>query len=157
MVVDTALDNNFKFLPLLAMDKNEGRIIHVTHQIPFQITHDIKEDKRLHWSFTARHGHAAMYAGIHSLTDEYENLSIGWTGQMVENAKHDSFENVHRHEIEESSLTCEEKEAMTTQLAQEHNCIPLFLDNDSIAGHYHGYCKTCKEKDIMAFCVCITT
>jgi trehalose-6-phosphate synthase len=135
--------NNFRFLPLLASDKNEGRIIHVTHQLPFEITHDMKEEKRLHWSFTARHGHAAMYAGMHSLIDEWETLCIGWTGQMFENAKRSS-EDLNRCEIEESSLTKEEKEAMTTQLVQEHNCVPLFLDNESVAGHYHGYCKTCE-------------
>lgn len=139
----TSESNNFQFLPLLASDKNEGRIIHVTHQIPFEVTHDLKEQDRLHWSFASRHGHAAMYAGMHSLVDEWETLCIGWSGQMYENS-HDSSEDFNRREIEVSSLTPAEKDALTTQLRQEHNCIPLFLDNESIAGHYYGYCKTCK-------------
>jgi trehalose 6-phosphate synthase/phosphatase len=138
------IDNgdNFRFLPLLAPDKNQGRIIHVTHQIPFQVSHDIKEDERLHWSFTSRHGHAAMYAGMHSLIDEWETICIGWTGKMYEKSL-SSSEDVNRLEIDESTLSEKEKVAMTIQLQQEHNCIPLFLDGESIAGHYHGYCKTC--------------
>lgn len=145
------IDNsdNFRFLPLLAPDKNQGRIIHVTHQIPFQVSHDIKEDERLHWSFTSRHGHAAMYAGMHSLIDEWETICIGWTGKMYEKSL-SSSEDVNRLEIDESTLSEKEKVAMTTQLQQEHNCIPLFLDGESIAGHYHGYCKTC-----MYFIYCI--
>ncbi|CEP15235.1 hypothetical protein [Parasitella parasitica] len=138
------LDNNadnFHFLPLLAPDNNQGRIIHVTHQIPYQVSHDIKEDKRLHWSFTSRHGHAAMYAGMHSLIDEWETLCIGWTGKMYEKST-SSCQDVNLLEIDESVLSTDEKIAMTTQLQQEHNCIPLFLDSESVAGHYYGYCKT---------------
>ncbi|KAI7892938.1 glycosyltransferase family 20-domain-containing protein [Mucor mucedo] len=134
-------ESNFNFLPLLGLDRNQGRIIHVTHQIPFKVTHDIKEEERLHWSFSSRHGHAAMYAGMHSLIDEWETLCIGWSGQMYENSK-SSSEDVYRHEIDMTTLTSQEKQAMTSQLQQEHNCIPLFLDNDSVAGHYYGYCKT---------------
>jgi trehalose 6-phosphate synthase/phosphatase len=135
--------NNFRFLPLLAVDENQGRIVHVTHQIPFEIKHDMKEEERLHWNFVSRHGHAAMYAGMHSLIDEWETVCIGWSGQMYENST-SSSEDVSRREIDVSTLSSAEKEAISTQLKQEHNCIPIFLDNESIAGHYHGYCKTRK-------------
>lgn len=134
--------DNLQFLPLLAPDKNQGRIMHVTHQIPYQVTHDMKEDEKLHWTFTSRHGHAAMYAGMQSLIDEWETVCIGWTGKMYERSM-SSSEDVNRLEIDESTLSEKEKNAMTIQLEQEHNCIPLFLDSESIAGHYHGYCKTC--------------
>jgi trehalose-6-phosphate synthase len=134
--------DNFRFLPLLGADENQGRIVHVTHQIPFEINHDMKEEERLHWNFVSRHGHAAMYAGMHSLIDEWETVCIGWTGQMYENSTSSS----ERQEIDVSSLSLVEKEAIANQLKQEHNCIPIFLDNESIAGHYHGYCKTCKKK-----------
>ncbi|KAI8353311.1 glycosyltransferase family 20-domain-containing protein [Choanephora cucurbitarum] len=127
-------NSELQYLPLLAMDRTQGRIIHVTHQIPYEISHDIREDERLHWSFTSRHGHAAMYAGMQSLTDEWETLCIGWTGQM--------FENKDTEKKEISSLSEREKNAIKTQLKQEHDCIPLFLDSDSVAGHYYGYCKT---------------
>ncbi|KAL7329095.1 hypothetical protein PS15p_207256 [Mucor circinelloides] len=133
--------DNLQFLPLLAPDKNQGRIMHVTHQIPYQVTHDIKEDEKLHWTFTSRHGHAAMYAGMQSLIDEWETVCIGWTGKMYERSM-SSSEDVNQLEIDESTLSEKEKNAMTIQLQQEHNCIPLFLDSESIAGHYHGYCKT---------------
>ena len=139
----TTHDNEFNFLPLLASDKNQGRILHVSHQIPFEITHDIKEDQRLQWSFTSRHEHAAMYAGMHSMADEWETLCLGWSGQMYENSNN-TTEDFSRHEIDPTTLTPTEKEAIATQLLEQQNCIPLFLDNESIAGHYHGYCKTCK-------------
>lgn len=141
---DIKRNDSFNFLPLLASDRNQGRIIHVTHQIPFEVTHDIKEDERLHWSFTSRLGHAAMYAGMHSLIDEWETICIGWSGRMYENSE--SSSDVTRHEIDVSSLTTKEKDSIKVQLEQEHNCIPLFLDTESINGHYHGYCKTCKIK-----------
>lgn len=140
---DTARYEGFNFLPLLASDRNQGRIIHVTHQIPFEISHDIKEDERLHWSFASRHGHAAMYAGMHSLIDEWETICIGWSGRIYENSDSCS-EDVTRQEVDVSSLTTEEKASIRRQLEQEHNCIPLFLDSESIDGHYYGYCKTCK-------------
>lgn len=128
------------FLPLLAPGKNHGRIINVTHQIPFEITHDIKEDERLHWSFTSRQGHAAMYAGIHSLIDEWETINIGWTGKIYERTA-GLFEDINRYQVD--VLSQKEKDAITAQLKQESNCIPLFLDNDDIVGHYYGYCKQC--------------
>lgn len=141
-MVDTHA-NNFRFLPLLAADENQGRIVHVTHQIPFEVNHDMKEAERLHWNFIPRHGHAAMYAGMHSLNDEWETICIGWSGQMYESSTSLS-EDISRREIDVSMLSVTEKEALRTQLRQEHNCILIFLDNESIAGHYRGYCKTCK-------------
>ncbi|KAG0740386.1 hypothetical protein G6F62_007284 [Rhizopus arrhizus] len=74
-----------------------------------------------------------MYAGIQSLADEWKTLSIGWTGQAYEG-------NSGRCELD--NLDEQEKETIRVQLEQEYNCIPLFLDNESVLGHYHGYCKT---------------
>lgn len=136
----TTGNNNFSFLPLLPIDDHQGRIIHVTHQIPFEVIHETDEEGSLQWTFRPRHEHAAMYAGIHSLIDEWETLCIGWTGQIYKDSP--SLENVDRYEID--MLGDQEKESLQSQLYQEHNCIPLFLDSSSVAGHYHGYCKTCK-------------
>ncbi|CEI89466.1 hypothetical protein RMCBS344292_03821 [Rhizopus microsporus] len=134
----TTGNNNFSFLPLLPIDDHQGRIIHVTHQIPFEVIHETDEEGSLQWTFRPRHEHAAMYAGIHSLIDEWETLCIGWTGQIYKDSP--SLENVDRYEID--MLGNQEKESLQSQLYQEHNCIPLFLDSSSVAGHYHGYCKT---------------
>lgn len=136
----TTGNNNFSFLPLLPIDDYQGRIIHVTHQIPFEVIHETDEEGSFQWTFRPRHEHAAMYAGIHSLIDEWETLCIGWIGQIYKDSP--SLENVDRYEID--MLSDQEKESLQSQLYQEHNCIPLFLDSSSVAGHYHGYCKTCK-------------
>ncbi|KAI8982541.1 glycosyltransferase family 20-domain-containing protein [Pilobolus umbonatus] len=124
---------------VLPTDK-KGRIIHVTHQLPFSVSHDHKEDERLTWTFTPRQGHAAMYAGMFSLNDEWETVCIGWTGNIQERS-HLTSEDINKYDIDGSSLSDTEKEAMKTQL-KSNNCIPLLLDSDSVSGHYYGYCKT---------------
>ncbi|KAG1239869.1 hypothetical protein G6F68_018213 [Rhizopus microsporus] len=126
--------DNFSFVPLVpANSEKQGRIISITHQIPWEIIHNAAKDNK--WSFRPRHEHAAMYAGIQSLADEWKTLSIGWTGQAYEG-------NSGRCELD--NLDEQEKETIRVQLEQEYNCIPLFLDNESVLGHYHGFWKTCK-------------
>jgi trehalose 6-phosphate synthase/phosphatase len=137
------MTSNFRFLPLLGDNNQHGNIIHVSHQLPFEISHDQKEDERTTWTFTPRHGHAAMYAGMHSLIDEWEMLCIGWTGQLYERSDR-TTEDLNQKEIDQASLSVKEKEALTAQLQREKGCVPLFLDNADIAGHYKGYCKTSK-------------
>ncbi|CAO3600646.1 unnamed protein product [Absidia cylindrospora] len=41
-----------------------------------------------------------------------------------------------------NQFTEEEKYDLVQQLYHQYGCLPLFLDNDSINGHYYGYCKT---------------
>ncbi|KAI9485265.1 MAG: glycosyltransferase family 20-domain-containing protein [Benjaminiella poitrasii] len=130
-------------LSLLTSDKDQGRIIQVTHQIAYEINREFKPDDQSFWSFNIRHGHSAMYAGIHSLKDEWEIISIGWSGKIHERIVNvaDSAENVNMCEMDPSLLSEKDKEKIKKQLRQDHQCIPLFLDNGSIAGHYYGYCK----------------
>ncbi|EIE88419.1 hypothetical protein G6F55_007210 [Rhizopus delemar] len=110
-------------------NKPKGRIIHVTHQIPFEICQ--QEDE---WTFKPRHEHAAMYAGIASLSDEWETVCIGWTGQIYKETKMGRFEMDH--------LNDQERHSLRSRLERENKCVPLFLKGECVAGHYHGYCKT---------------
>ncbi|CAO3702779.1 unnamed protein product [Rhizopus stolonifer] len=125
--------DSFPFTPIIPLENDKkGRIISVTHQIPFEVIRQVNKNDT-QWSFRARHEHAAMYAGIRSLIHEWETQCVGWTGQIYE-------EDMSRCEMD--SLNDQEKQEMFEQLQQKHNCIPLFLNNDSVSGHYHGYCKT---------------
>ncbi|KAI8970343.1 glycosyltransferase family 20-domain-containing protein [Mycotypha africana] len=130
--------DNIKYLPLLP-HVSKGRIIHVTHQIPFEIHQNSNSGKESNdeansWIIEARlNHHNAMYSGIQSLGVDYENLYIGWTGHI----KTKNNENVNA-----SSLANDQKEVLSSHLFREHQCIPLFLDNELITGHYYGYCKS---------------
>ncbi|KAG0165723.1 threalose-6-phosphate phosphatase [Apophysomyces sp. BC1034] len=110
----------------------KGRIIHVAHKMAHEITFDSHERT---WTLTPRQDHAAMYAGIHSLRDDWDILLIGWTGRIYESSE-------TRTPLDVSNLTDDEKLAIALELRERHQCIPLFLDSESIAGHYNGYCKT---------------
>lgn len=83
-----------------------------------------------------------MYDGIHSLQNEWDILYVGWTGQInkLEKAFDDNYtkENI-------AHLTDDEKDTLKSQLIEKHNCIPLYFDSESVAGHYDGYCKTSKS------------
>ncbi|KAG2208980.1 hypothetical protein INT47_011120 [Mucor saturninus] len=106
--------------------KEKGRIVNITHQIPYEIA---LEDGS--WQFAPRRGHGAMYGGIHSLKKEWDILHIGWTGMIS------TGEGLP---IEELSL--DEENCLKKQLREDHFCLPIFVDNESVAGHYDGYCKT---------------
>ncbi|KAF7729666.1 threalose-6-phosphate phosphatase [Apophysomyces ossiformis] len=121
-------------LPSLQTDGNRhsGRIINVTHQIPYEITQQENS-----WSLGPRHGHSAMYEGIQSLENEWETIHVGWTGEIHSQTTSDNAAGP----AVISSLKDAEKESLTRTLEDNH-CIPLFLDSESVTGHYDGYCKT---------------
>ncbi|KAI8097569.1 glycosyltransferase family 20-domain-containing protein [Halteromyces radiatus] len=148
------------FLPLLPLETKEkvGRLIHVTHQIPYEVQ-SYRTQQGLLWSFTPRHGHSAMYAGMQSLEPDFETLRIGWTGsiqcqQLTSTQKqYDHLftpkEQQQQQQQQQQQLTSdidqfteEEKYDMIQQLYHQYGCIPLFLDNEEVDGHYYGYCKT---------------
>ncbi|KAF7727447.1 threalose-6-phosphate phosphatase [Apophysomyces ossiformis] len=110
----------------------KGRIIHVAHKIGHEIVFDSNERS---WTFIPRQDHAAMYAGMDSLRDDWDSVLIGWTGRLYESSE-------TRTPLDVSTLTEEEKLAIASDFSKQHQGIPLFLDNESIAGHYNGYCKT---------------
>lgn len=56
------------------MTETAGRLILVSHQLPFKV--QATEDS---WQLTNRQGHAALYAGIEALHGSHEVVHVGWT------------------------------------------------------------------------------
>ncbi|OAD77688.1 glycosyltransferase family 20 protein, partial [Phycomyces blakesleeanus NRRL 1555(-)] len=84
------------------------------------------------WTVVERRGHAALYAGVHSLGQSWETIHIGWTGPIrVKGTK----KTIPPHE-----MTDEDKSALQKLLWETGHIVPIFLDNKS-HGHYEGYCK----------------
>ncbi|CAO3577456.1 unnamed protein product [Absidia cylindrospora] len=82
------------------------------------------------WTVVQRRGHAALYAGVQSLSKDYETIHIGWTGPIrVKGTKQDV-----RH------IYQEDKSKLEKLLWDTDHIIPIFLDKKS-HGHYEGYCK----------------
>ncbi|ORX62446.1 hypothetical protein DM01DRAFT_1315912 [Hesseltinella vesiculosa] len=105
------------------------RVINVTHQLPFEIRHDPQQSPP--WQLTERRGHHAMYSGIRSLaSSQCDIYHVGWIGH-VSYAQHPA-----PNDLSESD------KAILTRLFLDHHCLPLFLNTESIVGHYDGYCKT---------------
>lgn len=130
------LDASLRILPLLSKQQAPSgfdRIVHVTHQLPFEIsrTNDSK-----HWTFSPRRGHGAMYAGIESLKKECKSIHIGWTGEIRGQA------DAEKNTKTTLELAPDDKDRLAKDLQEAHGCIPLYLDSESVAGHYDGYCKT---------------
>ncbi|KAF7729031.1 threalose-6-phosphate phosphatase [Apophysomyces ossiformis] len=85
-----------------------------------------------HWTVVQRRGHAALYAGVQSLSQHWETIHIGWTGPIhVKGTK----EVVHPEEI-----AAEDKTTLQKLLWETGRIVPIFLDKES-HGHYEGYCK----------------
>lgn len=121
---------------------NGRRIINVTHQIPFEIHHQgnlLESASSSPWYFSPRRNHEAMNDGIHSLSQHknWDIIHIGWIGQIIWHSGLDD-ETTNTND----SLTKQDKYELKRLLWDTHHCIPLFLDTESVNGHYDGYCKT---------------
>ncbi|KAI8137526.1 glycosyltransferase family 20-domain-containing protein [Fennellomyces sp. T-0311] len=134
-----------------------GRIINVTHQIPYNIIRKKHErpiveesdgapiskvSRRHHrqhtlrakfhtndWTVVQRRGHAALYSGLQNLGKEFDAIHIGWTGPIKADTKKTVTE-----------VSAGDKLALKQLLWDTGKIIPIFLDNAS-RGHYEGYCK----------------
>ncbi|KAJ3096221.1 threalose-6-phosphate phosphatase [Phlyctochytrium planicorne] len=84
------------------------------------------------WKTAPRRGHSALFSGIRALNDNYNVVHVGWVGQLLDKES---------KPIEASSVTAEQKEALTKELGAE-NFVPVILDDKVAYGHYEGYCKT---------------
>ncbi|CAO3600305.1 unnamed protein product [Absidia cylindrospora] len=84
-----------------------------------------------------------MNGGIHSLTQhrQWDIVHIGWTGQIQWHSDQ-AGDGDDDEIITNNSLTEHDQQELKRQLWQTHKCIPLFLDMESVTGHYDGYCKT---------------
>lgn len=114
-------------LSLLETPTIQGRIINVTHMLPYEIAKPAKGDFKL----TPRRGHGAMYSGIESLSKDWQCVHIGGTGPI--------------HYDEEQSFNLDEalRPALKEQLDQlPRAMVPVFLDDENATNHYEGYCKT---------------
>src|ERR1700731_506377 len=63
---------------LLETPTIKGRIINVTHHLPYEIS-KVPGSK---FKLVPRRGHGAMYSGIESLSKEWQCLHIGGTGAI---------------------------------------------------------------------------
>jgi hypothetical protein len=114
-------------LSMLETPTIQGRIINVTHMLPYEIAKPAKGDFEL----TPRRGHGAMYSGIESLSKDWQCVHIGGTGPI--------------HYDEEQSFNLDEalRPALKEQLNQlPRAMVPVFLDDENATNHYEGYCKT---------------
>jgi trehalose 6-phosphate synthase/phosphatase len=110
-----------------------NRVIHISHFIPTicSLSADGKS-----WDFSVRRGHSAMYAGIQSLSPSYDNIHIGYIGELKDHNNH----TIPYSQIDESM-----KESVKTALLKDKNKqIPVFIDPVEASSHYEGYCKSGK-------------
>lgn len=84
------------------------------------------------WTVVERRGHQALYAGIQSLSKDYETIHIGWTGPIREQGT--------RNKVAPNNLAIEDKVKLQSLLWETGHIVPVFLDKKS-HGHYEGYCK----------------
>ncbi|KAI8074162.1 glycosyltransferase family 20-domain-containing protein [Gongronella butleri] len=82
------------------------------------------------WTVVQRRGHAALYAGIQSLSKNYETIHIGWTGPIRVKGTKQAVRHIYQ----------EDKVKLEKLLWDTDRIVPIFLDKKS-HGHYEGYCK----------------
>ncbi|ORX62736.1 hypothetical protein DM01DRAFT_320421 [Hesseltinella vesiculosa] len=82
------------------------------------------------WTVVQRRGHAALYAGVQSLSKDYETIHIGWTGPIRVKGTKQPVRQIYQ----------EDKVKLEKLLWHTDHIIPIFLDSKS-HGHYEGYCK----------------
>jgi trehalose-6-phosphate synthase len=114
-------------LSLLETPTIKGRIINVTHMLPYEIAKPASGDFKL----TPRRGHGAMYSGIESLSKDWQCVHIGGTGPI-------QYDEEQSYNVEKPL-----RPILEDQFRQfPRTMVPVFLDDDSATNHYEGYCKT---------------
>ena len=92
-----------------------GRLLVVANRLPISVSKRLNELR-----FTPSPG--GLVTGLSSLPESYERFWIGWPGVASER------------------LTASDKAKIRKKLAAE-NCVPIFLSQKQIEGHYHGFCN----------------
>jgi trehalose 6-phosphate synthase/phosphatase len=155
------------YLPLAGKVPHiSGRIINVTHQIPYHISRStttmISEESSSHddsvsaapVSKLARHHHrrrtlrAKFHAAEWTITQSRGHLALHAGLQSLR----DEYETLHigwtgpikdkslKTPLRSEDLTDQDKSKLEALLMEKGHIIPIFLDSKS-RGHYEGYCK----------------
>lgn len=112
---------------------NTRRIINVTHMIPYNpIAQNVLEQSNdIQWTLKSRRGHSALYSGIRSLRNDWDNYHVGYIGPVYD---------VEEKPIDSSRLTDDIRKKLDEFLAQ-HKVVPVWLEDSEHHGHYEGFCK----------------
>ncbi|EJD51124.1 trehalose 6-phosphate phosphatase [Auricularia subglabra TFB-10046 SS5] len=146
-----------------------GRIVHVCHYLPFVAslaarpssllsppkTPEPAEHAQLgmsekprspkpQWTLRPRSGHDAMFSGFRSLAQDYEQVLVGWTGDIEAGPQ--------RERVPSASISKDDRAALddlvTSYVDPEHatvkpvSYVPIWLDDKVAHGHYEGFSKT---------------
>jgi len=125
------------------------RIINVTHLIPHSpiLQKQPNTNDTYTWLLRPRDAHTALYSGIRSLNKDWDNLVIGYVGDINQdenghiNGYSSSLGNCSGNLLDHSALTDERKKELEYLLAKD-KVYPIFLNEVEHRGHYEGYCKT---------------
>jgi trehalose-6-phosphate synthase len=168
VITKLTADTVAKFLPLSAKGVNsDGRIIHVTHQIPFNILRKgstesghVKSD-----GLPSPPGTPPRSSSQWSLPDDTvttpNQAGEQWTftHRRGHSAMHSGIHSVSQnrdslhigwtgtiHEEENKrvihELTEKEKKELTQILLKQNSIVPIFLNKKQSHNHYEGYCKS---------------
>jgi trehalose 6-phosphate synthase/phosphatase len=105
------------------------------------------------WTLAPRYGHAAMIAGIRSLSATHEQLIVGWTGDIESPLPNEKITavNVSNEDREaythalETYATREDEELQQSDNGKgSTGYVPVWMDDKVAHGHYDGYCKQSK-------------
>lgn len=140
-----------------------GRIVHVAHYLPVIGSLSSRPASILSppktpelgrpssptpsgptWGLRSRHGHDAMFSGIRSLADDYEQVIVGWIGDLEAGPQ--------KERVATASLADEEKEALELAVSQYSDpevsvgkkgitYVPVWIDDKVAHGHYDGFSK----------------
>jgi len=118
---------------------NNPSTIHTNGVLPHSSTpsspSSFSSSDNIHWKFSQRNGHSAMYAGVRSIEDP---LFIGMVGNLKD---------INGNDLDlDINLGSDKLETLKSQLLTEKSCIPIIVSNKVATGHYDGYCKTSKFK-----------
>lgn len=70
-----------------------------------------------------RQSTGGLATGLRSFYRSYDSIWIGWSGITLD------------------KISTEEKKSIETKLMSEFNCYPIFLSQNNIEKHYHGFCN----------------
>ncbi|KAH7099697.1 trehalose 6-phosphate phosphatase [Auriculariales sp. MPI-PUGE-AT-0066] len=140
-----------------------GRVVHVAHYLPIIANLSSRPASLLSppktpepgqantlgasgatWSLHTRHGHDAMFSGIRSLSNDYEQIIVGWIGDIQagpqkEHIPTDSLAQEDRAALDLAVSQYTEPDVAPSQKGVSY--VPVWLEDKVAHGHYDGYSK----------------